>query len=186
MAAGGVWAFVLVELVLRRDAVPEPSARAPVGRHDAVVFGAALGVAAGVGNAVVAAIDLPHGAWVNLTLFIVAMPSVHDTVRKIVERAGGTVVGGALAVAIAQLLPWPDVWLVLALLLVPPMLITTSRYWLYTVLLTMVIVFSESPTADALVETDLYRVLLTVATSGAVLVIALSLHAILGPAPERA
>lgn len=178
VAIAGIWAFVVLEALVRRRLLPTMGSPHPVPPVDARLYAVVLGLAAGVGNGIVVALDVPHGAWVNLTLFIVAVPSVGDTVRKVVERSLGTIIGGALSILVADVLPWPDAWPIIAVLLISPMLLAMrDRYWLYTVFLTMVIVLGEAGSPDALVEADGYRVGLTVLTSAAILAIALALKA---------
>jgi hypothetical protein len=63
----------------------------------AIVMAILLGVAAWV---VLTHAKYHQGAWLLLTLIMVMQPSPHDTMTKSLQRLGGTVAGGALALAL--------------------------------------------------------------------------------------
>ena len=168
-----VWAIGALSLLVRRGIL---RVRVPVGylpRRSALAYATALGLAAAVVNGLVVGLDVQRGAWANLTLFIVALPSRHDLYRRALERTTGTVVGGAAAVLLARVFPWPDLWSVMALVAIVPALgELTKRYWVYSAYLTVVVVFSSSDSTSSLVEAHRDRVVLTAVTAGALVVIA--------------
>ncbi len=172
VAIGGLWTFAVVDALARRRLLPVAPRREPLGQLESIGFATLLGVAAGVVAGVVAAIDVPHASWAILTLFVVAQPTFSDTVTKALSRCAGTILGGLVAVLVGTLLPWPGVWMVVALAAVPVIALTISgTYWHYATALTVVVVLSGATSTEDLVSTDGYRVLFTLAASAYILVI---------------
>jgi hypothetical protein len=68
-----------------------------------------LSVATAAGTALYLVADLPHGYWVPLTTLAVLQPSVRSTQIRSVQRAAGTLVAGAVVVAVTALATerWP-------------------------------------------------------------------------------
>jgi len=71
----------------------------------AMRHGIRFGIALGVGVAVYRLVDLgPHGYWVPLTILFVLRPAAGETFERLAMRAAGTLVGLAVATALAELL----------------------------------------------------------------------------------
>ena len=173
LVGGALWAAGALSLLVRRGTIRVHVPVATLSRRSVIAYAVGLGLAAAVVNGLVVGYDVEHGAWANLTLFLVALPSRHDLYRKALERTTGTVVGGAAALLLAWTLPWPDLWSVLSLLAIVPMLKEmTNRYWVYSAYLTIMVVFSSSDSTASLVEANRDRVVLTTVTAGALVAIA--------------
>jgi hypothetical protein len=74
-----------------------------------VRFGLVLAATVSACLLVVRVLDLPRGAWVVVTVLVVLRPEREVTRRRGLERVLGTILGGALAVALVFLVRWP--WL---------------------------------------------------------------------------
>lgn len=102
--------------------------------------------------------------WALLTFFVVLVPTAGLTYRKIGARVGGTLIGGvATAVAVVVL---PSVWVTSALCFVTLVLTVymnlTNRYLLYSLFLTMTIMFAAHDTTESTLALDSLRVGATV------------------------
>lgn len=173
LVGGALWAAAALSLLVRRGTIHVHVPVATLSRRSVIAYAVGLGLAAAVVNGLVVGYEVEHGAWANLTLFLVALPSRHDLYRKALERTTGTVVGGAAALLLARALPWPDLWSVLSLVAIVPMLKEmTNRYWVYSAYLTIMVVFSSSDSTASLVEANRDRVVLTAVTAGAVVGVA--------------
>jgi len=97
-----------------------------------------LAVVTAVAEIIVRAIDLAHGYWGVLTIFIVLRPDYSSTLWRGLQRVAGTLVGVGLGVATAQLLRLgPGTLLVgIAVSLVAAYALYTVNYLLYAVFLT--------------------------------------------------
>jgi uncharacterized membrane protein YccC len=62
-----------------------------------------LAAIAGIGEILVQATGIREGSWVPLTIFLVLRPDYSSTVDRGAQRAAGTLLGGGLGVAAAQL-----------------------------------------------------------------------------------
>ena len=72
-----------------------------------VRFGLVLASTVSVCLLAVRALDLPRGHWVVVTVLVVLRPEAEVTRRRGLERVAGTLLGGALAVALVFLVRWP-------------------------------------------------------------------------------
>ena len=173
LVGAAVWAAGVVSILVRRSII---HVHVPVGhlsRRSVAAYALGLGIVAAFVNGLVVSLDVEHGAWANLTLFLVALPSHRELYRKALERSMGTVLGGTAALVLARVLPWPDVWGLIALLVIVPMLKEmTNRYWVYSTYLTVMVVFSSSDSTASLIEANRDRVALTTLTAAALVVIA--------------
>jgi len=189
IALGGLWAFAVVALVDHAGLAPLPPRAEPVPR--VWVYALGLGALAGLANAVVVAFDVPYGPWLNLTIFVVALPSYRGTIAKVVDRSVGTIVGAVCALVLGLVLPaaaWPLVAILAMSLMVDAM---AASYRRYVVFLTIAMVLLQADSSRSLVEADAFRAGLTLVASLAILLVAIVLRwvwlAVRGdPGPERA
>ena len=97
--------------------------------------------AAGATYLIVHLLELPFGYWATMATMLVMQPSIADSWSRSMERAVGSVVGGALAVAVCLVVHSP---LGLALLVFPLTVLTMAlrpvSYGLYATFLTPVFV----------------------------------------------
>ena len=118
-----------------------------IATHHGIRLATALGVSAVVAEVAGHGTPLrPHAFWMAVGVWVVLQPHLHDTVTKGVQRAAGTLVGGALSVALLQTLPtdlWFG-WLVLALAFVCFGIRSVNYGW-YCVVLTPIVVLGFSP-----------------------------------------
>src|SRR5207248_8199800 len=85
-------------VVARHGSTSDPVQRA-VDR--ALLFHACrLAVAVAGGTLLYRLADLPHGYWVPLTTLAVLQPGVHATLVRSVQRTAGTLIAGAVVVAV--------------------------------------------------------------------------------------
>ena len=160
--AGALWG-VLVGWFLTRSRKRPPVQASPV--NVAIVQGIILAVATGVTMAIVVANNLQHGgAWIILTMLVIAQPALGASYHKARQRVLGTVFGFLLAFAFALVLPtgWPSlvVGLVFFALTVYVKLDSTRTYWQFTMFLTPGIVLVEGATTSVL-STDVTRLTCT-------------------------
>ena len=64
-----------------------------------------MAVVAGVDVVLIQVLHLPHGFWLAMTSIIVLQPYGSGTLRRGVQRVGGTIAGGVLAALLAAALP---------------------------------------------------------------------------------
>ncbi|MFX5578822.1 FUSC family protein, partial [Acinetobacter baumannii] len=79
--------------------------------------------AAGATYLIVHLLELPFGYWATMATMLVMQPSIADSWSRSMERAVGSVVGGALAVAVCLVVHSP---LGLALLVFPLTVLTMA------------------------------------------------------------
>ncbi|MFM9135155.1 MAG: FUSC family protein [bacterium] len=153
MAACGLWVTGASRVILGERQPHFPTR--PHGRSAAITYAAVMAVVVGLATwGVLAQGPIDHGGWLILTLVVILQPSTKDTVRKTLERLGGTV--GGLAIA-----------LVLALVDLPPVLqlsmsaallycalasrfVLRLPYWVYVLLLTPAIILMNAKATSAL------------------------------------
>src|SRR5450830_1753639 len=106
-------------------------------------------VAAGVTYLIVHLLGLPFGYWATMATMLVMQPSIADSWSRSMERAVGSIVGGALAVLLCLFIHSP---LVLALLVFPLSLLAMGlrpvSYGLYATFLTPVFVLVVDVASD--------------------------------------
>jgi uncharacterized membrane protein YccC len=127
----------------------------------AFVFGITMAIVTGVTMGIVVASGIGHtGAWILLTLLMVAQPAMGQTFRKSLERALGTALGFVMVLAVALLVTDATALLVLGMvfltLAVYVKLDPRSEYWQFTLFLTTGIVLAEGSGASVL-STDVDR-----------------------------
>ncbi|MFY2556596.1 FUSC family protein [Corallococcus terminator] len=85
---------------------------------DSVIFRHAmrLGVTAAIATALVRGLGLDHGYWVIITVIVVLQPYSGMTFQRGLQRAGGTLLGSALAAGLVALVRDPAVLLVAIML----------------------------------------------------------------------
>lgn len=152
----------------------------------AIVLAILTGVAAGIS----VAINWGHaGGWFILTVVLVFQPYLQDSLQRMWQRAGGTVLGVVAAFAIHALVPWATVELVLGLaLLVTSIVIIVNPkypYWLFTSLLTpgIILMAGSSGNFDA---TALARLAATFAGAALALVAVVLLTPLYSTAAKKA
>jgi uncharacterized membrane protein YccC len=85
---------------------------------------------------------IPHGYWMALTIAIVLKPDFQTARRRALQRVGGTLAGGVIAIAAASLIQNRNIILLLAFVLVFLALINRSRnYGIYALFWTPAIIF---------------------------------------------
>lgn len=105
--------------------------------------------AAGTTYLIVHLLELPFGYWATMATMLVMQPTIADSWSRSMERAIGSVVGGALAVALCLVVHSP---LALAVLVFPLTVLTMSlrpvSYGLYATFLTPVFVLVADVGSD--------------------------------------
>lgn len=153
MGGCGLWVTLVARLVLG-SSVP----RLPRHEHSRNVTLAYAGVMALVVGAasfmVLAAYPVDRGGWLILTLVVVLQPSSKDTIKKTLQRLGGTVVGLgiALLVTLVDLPAWADLLgsSILLYLALGARFVLRMPYGVYVMCLTPAILLMNAKTADAL------------------------------------
>lgn len=153
LALGGLWLTLVARILFGRPAgVPDRqtySARASVAY--ALVMALVLGTAAWV---VLTHAKFHQGAWLLLTLIMVMQPTPHDTVTKSLQRLGGTLAGGAVALALILLgLGTPYSFLVGGLLLFTAFTLRFALkrpYWEFVAALTPAIILLDAQGGDGM------------------------------------
>ena len=158
VVVGGLWGTAFGGVLGRKVPRKVPTG---FGWPTTVAFAATMAIVTGVSMAVVVASGIGHtGAWILLTLFLVIQPVLHQTFRKALERAVGTVLGFGIALAVALVVRDATVLLVVGILFltlaVYVKLDPRAQYWHFTMCLTPGIVLSEGAGANVVV-TDLDR-----------------------------
>lgn len=167
LLVSAVWGVGLGALVRRR--MPDRSLTA-LNPERAAAYGAILALLAGVSGYFVADLQVGHaGGWLLLTYFVVVQPYLQNGWRKAVERAGGTVLGFAIAVLIGLVIDVRAALFVigvLALILGMWMWIKGHPYWQNTTAMTVGIVMAEGA-STSVISTAEQRLIATVIGVGA-------------------
>ncbi len=181
LLACGLWAVLVLSILSRKNVIPMSKPKQPM-TAGLPVYICTVAVLAGIGNWVFAHFQIPFGAWINLTIFVVALPNPRDSISRIQSRSLGTVIGAIVAWAIAIVIPWPALWALIAVVCLATMLVFMSKtYWVYAVFLTVAMVLLNGENTDGVLKADLYRLLLTVATGAMVYLVAWGLHVYVEP-----
>ena len=118
-------------------------------RSDEWQHGWRCSVAAGATYLIVHLLELPFGYWATMATMLVMQPTIADSWSRSLERAIGSVVGGALAVLLSLFIHSP---LTLALLVFPLTVLTMAlrpvSYGLYATFLTPVFVLVADVGSD--------------------------------------
>ena len=179
---GGLWGAGAGAIIGRRLPHKKPVG---VSTRRAVTFAVTMAAVTGVTMAVVVAMQLQHGgAWILLTILLVAQPRLHQTWSKTLERLLGTVLGFAIALAIGLVVDSPGVVVAVGLLFVAVAVylhLSPKRpYWQYTMVLTPGIVLVEG-SGSSVVSTDVARLWFTAVGASIALVVVAVLRWRLGP-----
>lgn len=151
LTAGGLWSVGLARLLLGTH-LPHLEPK-PVTREVSVIYAAVAGVILAVSATLVLVNDPSHaGTWLLLTLLILLQPDPHDTWRKSLQRLGGTLLGGVVAIVFVVLPLPPAVSLTLGALLLfiafAIRYVLRRPYWQYVAPLTVAVILLDSTTTD--------------------------------------
>jgi hypothetical protein len=151
-----------------------------VGRH-ALRFGIAL--ALGVAIYRVAGMR-EHGYWIPLTILFVLRPEPDETDRRLVLRAAGTLLGLALATALATLFDGAEPWIAIALTLSAALSfgLITVKYALFTAAITTYVVLLSDTLGEARFEAAGQRL---IGTAVGILIAFLAFRIYPGPGESR-
>ncbi|MFG1998423.1 FUSC family protein [Spirillospora sp. NPDC048911] len=64
-----------------------------------------VSLAVALAMALVAALNLPHGHWLTITVMLCMRGTYGDTIERVVQRVGGTAIGSAIAAVLLALAP---------------------------------------------------------------------------------
>lgn len=159
----GLWGLASGTLIGRK--VPRPPVVPASWRSTCIYAGALTLVCAGV--AVIA--SLAHidqdGAWILLTILIVAQPSLHRTRRKVGDRLLGTIIGFGVALVVGVPFSGHPVLLTLIAILLLGIagyfMIAAQPYWFFVTFLTPSVVLLVGASTSIL-TTDINRVWSTI------------------------
>ncbi|HEY0280408.1 MAG TPA: FUSC family protein [Solirubrobacterales bacterium] len=151
-----------------------------VGRH-AIRYGVALGL--GVAIYRVAGMT-EHGNWIPLTILFVLRPERDETDRRLVLRAVGTLLGLALATALAVLFDGAQPWIAITLALCAALSfgLITVQYALFTATITTYVVLLSDTLGEARFEAAGQRV---IGTAVGILIAWLAFRIYPGPRESR-
>jgi uncharacterized membrane protein YccC len=160
---GGLWGVLAGMFIAQRMPRKPP---VPSSFHLALTYGLTLGIVTGAAMAVVVAMQLQHGgAWMILTIIVVAQPGLHRTWTKTRDRLIGTALGFAIALAVGLVITQTTLVLLAGLLFMAIsafILLESGRpYWQFVTFLTPAIVLVEGAGTDV-VATDMARIWFTV------------------------
>lgn len=174
MAGSGLWVTLVSRLVLGSTAPRLP--RHEHSRNGSIAYALVMASVIGIATYVVLAVyPVDRGGWLILTLVVVLQPSTKDTVKKTLQRLGGTIagLGIALLITLVDLPLWADL-LGSALLLYVALtvqFVLRLPYGIYVMCLTPAILLMNVKAADAL---DLATKRLELTAVGAAIAIAVA------------
>ena len=151
-ALGGLWGSGFGAVLGRKI----PHQRPPLTTwRRTVMFAVTMAIVTGVTAALVVSSGIGHtGAWILLTIFLIVQPALHQTFRRSIDRALGTVFGFGIAFLVALLVANHTALLVIGMVFLTfaiyVKLDPRSQYWLFTTFLTPGIVLAEGADADVL------------------------------------
>lgn len=169
VAGGCLWLVVAVPVLARHRQLPTLQ---PAARRDAVVYTVAITILCSLSTfAVTTWAPGTRGAWLVLTILVVAKLGGRTTVRRSVHRVAGTIIGALLAAGVAEMVPSVGGEIGLALVFLAAAMTARSgpRYWLYVTFLTPAVVLLSSP--GQVLLTGEQRVVYTVIGAGLVLLV---------------
>lgn len=138
----GLYATAMVYLL--RRLLPPPMTLTPVDTRRAWAYAVVLGVLVGIATWFIVHLQLGHpGAWIDLTLIIVIQPYVKDELAKSLSRAGGTVLGFAICMAVALLIDSPTLLAIIgevALMAAVTLMYLGQPYWQFACGITVAMV----------------------------------------------
>ena len=138
----GLYATVMVYLL--RRFLPPPMHVPPVDAKRAWAYAVVLGLLVGIATWFIVDLRLGHpGAWIVLTLIIVVQPYVTDEMSKALSRAGGTVLGFLIAMAVGLLVHSPTLIAVIgeiALITAVSLMSLGRPYWQFACGITVAMV----------------------------------------------
>ena len=156
MAISSLIPVIVLTFLLRHKELPKPQRN---NRADSIEYAIIISVTTSVAMFGVLAIHpSPYSFWLLLTLIAVVQVGPQASLRKTIQRASGTVIGGAVAAVIVILIPNSTVLFAIGMLmlLVAFNFIGSTRYWLYIACMTPTIVLTSG--APAAASTDVARV----------------------------
>lgn len=161
---------VLVAAALSRGSSPKAST--PVPRLRARGFALMLGLAAAITTPITMLAGWGHaGGWLIMTPLIVIQPSLHDAMGKSLRRAGGTIVGFAIAFGVSLVIPQGWVLYCVGAAFAGFALYAMGRPWDYSVTataITVAVVLLEG-TSTSVADTGKWRLIATLLGVGIVL-----------------
>jgi uncharacterized membrane protein YccC len=119
-----------------------------------------LGAAAAIATAIAAALRLPRGYWVVVTVLIVLKPNFGGTIERVIQRIGGTIIGGVIAMLISVFIRDKSMlFLCVALLAFTSFSIRSFGYGYFTLVLTPLFMVLLDLANPGTWEVSLYRIL---------------------------
>ncbi|MFM9049944.1 MAG: FUSC family protein, partial [Actinomycetota bacterium] len=174
MAGSGLWVTLVSRLVLGSTAPRLP--RHEHSRNGSIAYALVMASVIGIATYVVLAVyPVDRGGWLILTLVVVLQPSTKDTVKKTLQRLGGTIagLGIALLITLVDLPLWADLLgsAVLLYIALAVQFVLRLPYGIYVMFLTPAILLMNVKAADAL---DLATKRLELTAVGAAIAIAVA------------
>lgn len=162
VAASTAWVTGVLSLALRRVRLPRSEVPAPTLPYT-VLLAALAGLFTWVSLMWFAG---TNAWWSVLTVAVVLQPTGARMRTKLLARAGGTLLGGLIALGLALWLPTPATAVVGAIAALATLVIKlmAAPYWLYATVLTVTIVFTTFSPQNA-VTGDILRVGITLGTA---------------------
>jgi Fusaric acid resistance protein-like len=159
---GGLWAVAMGVVLLRgQSSGPPDRVPAPI----VVFYTCALMLLLGLSAYIASTWFTGTSAgWVLLTILLVLRPTYDESRLMIAERAGGTVVGVALAAAVAQIVPNSAILVLLgiiAMIVAAALQLQHARYAYFAVFVTLAIVLLDAQRSNVF-ETDIRRLVYTI------------------------
>ncbi len=151
--ASALW-VTLVGYLLLHDLPPLPETTATP--REQLLFTIALCLSLGVATYVMMAYSTGNNSWwVLLTIMVVLAPGQGHTVRRAIERSGGTVLGGLVAMLLVRLIDSQIALTVIGVVAAIATLVTfiAAPYWTFAFTLTIAIVLLMLPTDQAIPNT---------------------------------
>ena len=161
---GSLWGAGLSWVVTRKSTKP---AMKPETWQRTWAYAITLAVLTGAAAGISVATNWGHtGGWFVLAVVVVFQPYLRDAFDKTLQRAGGTVVGIAVALAINVVITNGTITAILGAILFPVAIIVLIKpkypYWMFAAVLTPAIVLLEG-SATSVVSTAFARLAATLA-----------------------
>lgn len=186
---GGLWATASARVLLGHPR--KESESHPLGTNATILYAVLMAVIVGIAAWGVLTFAKNHqGAWLLLTLIIVLQPSPHDTFIKSIQRLGGTLLGGliALVLILAGVDSTPALVIggIVLFAAFTVRYVLKRPYWEYITVLTPAAILLNTPGLDAVTVAE-DRVAYTVIATVVGLALAMLVKVVLvrkAPAPE--